>query len=92
MSMHLYWTGVPIQCILQNVFYEATQRLQDTGVLQKMDSDMYMKYGKIKDAIVDKTGNIPLTLQHCYLTFIGLFIGLLVVFVAFIMELMSNFE
>ena len=90
LSMHLSLTEGPMQCILQNVFYDATQWLQDTGVLQKMDNDMYMKYGKIQDTILDKTGNSPLNLQHTQLAFIGLLCGLLVSLVAFFTELVGT--
>ena len=73
---------------LQRVFYGATSWLQDSGVLQKMDNDIWMVYGTRSRDVIDNTGARVLTIQETLLPFIFCVIGLLTSLLTFLAEIL----
>ena len=76
--------------LFQSVFYHATSWLQDCGVLQKMDRDIWMVHNNVKVAKVDTTGSRVLTVQETAASFICCACGLLLSSVAFMFEIAGN--
>ena len=79
-----------IHCKLQSVFYEATSWLQDTGVLQKMDDDIWMLYGKRareKIQITTTRSARILSIKETALPFTLCFSGLMIALLTFLTEL-----
>ena len=66
-----------IHCKLQSVFYDATSWLQDTGVLQKMDDDIWMLYGKRTGEKTHITTTRVLSIKETSLPFALCFLGLI---------------
>ena len=71
--------------------YEAISWLQDTGVLQKMDDDMWRIYGKYNDdTTLQKVGLRPLKVTDTLAGFLLLSLGLFVSLVVFVSELVRT--
>ena len=78
------------QCVLQGVLYNATSWLQDTGVIQKMDDDVWRTHGKYRDvSAMQKVGIRPITVADTLAGFILLTMGLVTSCIAFAFELVS---
>ena len=68
--------------------YDAISWLQDTGVLQKMDDDVWRIHGKFKDFMaVQKVGNRPIAVGDILAGFLLLWSGLFLSLIAFTFEL-----
>ena len=76
-----------IHCKLQSVFYDATSWLKDTGVLQKMDDDIWMWYGKRTGEKTHITTTRVLSIKETSLPFALCFLGLMIALVTFMTEL-----
>ena len=71
--------------------YDAVSWLQDTGVIQKMDDDVWRIHGKYKDvaAVQQKVGIRPINIADTLAGFLLLTLGLAVSCIAFAFELVS---
>ena len=68
--------------------YDAISWLQDTGVLQKMDDDVWRIHGKFKDIMAaQKVGIRPIAVGDILAGFLLLLSGLFLSLIAFTFEL-----
>ena len=71
--------------------YDAFSWLQDTGVIQKMDDDVWRIHGKYKDVTAEpKVGLRPITIADTLAGFFLLTAGFIVSCIAFTFELAWN--
>ena len=74
----------------QTVFYHAISWLQDTGVLQKMNNDIWRIYGKFnEDVIRQRVAVRPLKIADTLAGLLLLVLGLSVALIGFLLEIIG---